>query len=148
MSLIKRSYSELILIPTFEERFEYLKMSGKVGVATFGYDRILNQTLYCSPEWKRTRRIVLVRDMGLDLAIREVVRRDDPSLEFPDVMFIIHHMNPITPKDIAERNPIVFDPEYLITTVLDTHNAIHFGDKTLLTQPLIERRPNDTCPWR
>lgn len=146
-SMTNRCYTELCKLQTFEERYEYLKLSGKVGVVTFGYDRYLNQTLYLSPEWKRSRRLVLIRDQGLDLGIREIVRRDNLDL-LPDIMYIVHHMNPITPKDIVEGRREVFDPEFLITTVLDTHNAIHFGDRNLLTQPLIERRPNDTCPWR
>lgn len=133
-----RSYSELIKIPTFEERFEYLKLDGDIGRETFGFDRYINQRFYRSAEWKQIRNEVIVRDNGCDLAI-------------PDrVIFgriVIHHMNPINPDDVEER--FILDPEYLITTFITTHNAIHYGDDSLLMPTeLPERKPNDTCLWR
>ena len=134
-----RTYSELITIPTFEERFEYLKLNGSVGLETFGHDRYLNQILYNSPEWRRFRPEIIVRDNGCDLACEgyEIFGK-----------ILIHHINPITAKDILNRNPKVFDPENVITTVHNTHNAIHYGDKNLLITEPIERSRNDTCPWK
>ena len=134
-----RTYSELITIPTFEERFEYLKLNGSVGLETFGHDRYLNQILYNSPEWRRFRPEIIVRDNGCDLACEgyEIFGK-----------ILIHHINPITAKDILNRNPKVFDPENVITTVHNTHNAIHYGDENLLIMAPIERSRNDTCPWR
>ena len=134
-----RTYSELITIPTFEERFEYLKLNGSVGLETFGHDRYLNQILYNSPEWRRFRPEIIVRDNGCDLACEgyEIFGK-----------ILIHHINPITAKDILNRNPKVFDPENVITTVHNTHNAIHYGDENLLITAPIERNRNDTCPWR
>ena len=134
-----RTYSELITIPTFEERFEYLKLNGSVGLETFGHDRYLNQILYNSPEWRRFRPGIIVRDNGCDLACEgyEIFGK-----------ILIHHINPITAKDILNRNPKVFDPENVITTVHNTHNAIHYGDENLLITAPIERSRNDTCPWR
>ena len=134
-----RTYSELITIPTFEERFEYLKLNGSVGLETFGHDRYLNQILYNSPEWRRFRPEIIVRDNGCDLAC-------DGSETFAKIL--IHHINPITAQDILNRNPKVFDPENVITTVHNTHNAIHYGDENLLITAPIERSRNDTCPWR
>lgn len=136
---IIRTYSELILIPTFEERFEYLKLGGKVGEDTFGFDRYLNQMLYKLPEWRRTRNYVIDRDNGCDLAI--------PDHEIHGKI-LIHHMNPITVDDILRRRDYVLDPEYLICTILNTHNAIHYGSKELLYKDPIIRTKNDTCPWR
>lgn len=134
-----RSYSELIKLRTFEERFEYLKLGGKVGEETFGFDRYLNQAFYTSEEWKSIRHKVIVRDLGCDLASedREIHGR-----------IMIHHMNPITKKDILERSKFLLDPEYLITTTKSTHDAIHYGSKDLLGQAPVERKPNDTCPWK
>lgn len=134
-----RTYSELITIPTFEERFEYLKLNGSVGLETFGRDRYLNQILYNSPEWRRFRPEIIVRDNGCDLACEgyEIFGK-----------ILIHHINPITAQDILNRNPKVFDPENVITTVHNTHNAIHYGDENLLITAPIERSRNDTCPWR
>ena len=134
-----RTYSELITIPTFEERFEYLKLNGLVGLETFGHDRYLNQILYNSPEWRRFRPEIIVRDNGCDLACEgyEIFGK-----------ILIHHINPITAKDILNRNPKVFDPENVITTVHNTHNAIHYGDENLLITVPIERSRNDTCPWK
>lgn len=134
-----KCYSELILLPTFQARYRYLRLSGAVGKETFGFDRYMNQFFYRSPEWKRVRDIVIARDGGCDLGIpgREIFRRP-----------IIHHMNPISPEDIRDRKDFILDPEYLITTIHDTHLAIHYGDENLLLQEPVERRPNDTCPWR
>lgn len=134
-----KCYSELILLPTFKDRYQYLRLNGAVGKETFGFDRYMNQFFYRSPEWKRVRDIVIARDAGCDLGIpgREIFRRP-----------IIHHMNPISPEDIRDRKDFILDPEYLITTIHDTHLAIHYGDENLLIQEPVERRPNDTCPWK
>ena len=134
-----RTYSELITLPTFEERFRYLQLGGKVGEDTFGHDRYLNQMFYTSDEWRRTRRDVIVRDNGCDLGIQD---REIHGL------IIIHHMNPITIEDIINRSEFLLNPEYLISTVKNTHDAIHFSDERILITDPIERRPNDTCPWK
>lgn len=137
---MNRTYSELIKLKTFEERFEYLKLDGKVGKETFGYDRILNQMLYKDPVWrKETRPAVIKRDAGKDLGCldRDIGGR-----------VIVHHMNPITVDDILRRDPKVFDPEYLISTAQLTHNAIHYSDESILMKDPIERKANDTCPWK
>lgn len=136
---IIRTYSELIKIPTFEERFEYLNLDGKVGEETFGFDRYLNQVFYKSDEWKSIRNEVIIRDNGCDLGIedREIHGR-----------IIIHHMNPITVDDIIHRNEDILNPEYLICVADNTHKAIHYGDEDLLIKDFIERTKNDTCPWR
>ena len=135
-----RTYSELITLSTFEERFEYLKLDGQVGEDTFGFDRYLNQRFYHSEEWKQIRREVIVRDKGCDLAIpdREIFGR-----------IIVHHMNPISVSDIDGNEKYILDPEFLITTFKLTHDAIHYGDESLLvtTEPVIRTR-DDTCPWR
>ena len=138
MNLDKR-YSELIKFQTFEERFRYLKLGGKIGEQTFGYERYLNQLLYHSPEWKRARRDVIIRDNGCDLGIqdRQIFDR-----------VLVHHINPITIKDIQERSSILFDPENLICVCKRTHDAIHYSDETILYENPVERRPNDTCPWK
>lgn len=145
-----RSYLELITIPTFEERFDYLQLKGAVGKETFGYDRYLNQVLYNSREWRRFRDQIIVRDNGCDLACEghEIlgVRDKDGKLHRPKI--IVHHINPITVEDVLERNPMVFDPNNTITTTMNTHNAIHYGDETLLVTSPVERSKNDTCPWR
>lgn len=134
-----KTYSELINIPTFEERFEYLKLCGTVGDITFSGHRYLNQILYKTEEWKLTRREVILRDDGLDLA----------HSDFPIIGNIyVHHLNPITIEDILERRPCVFDLENLVSTSLNTHNAIHYGNINLLLTEHINRKPNDTCPWR
>lgn len=134
-----KCYSELITLPTFEERFNYLKLNGFVGKDTFGYDRYLNQMLYKSPEWKSIRNQIIIRDNGCDLACEgyEIKGR-----------ILIHHINPITVEDILNENPIIFDPENLISTVHNTHNAIHYGDESLIIKGPIERTKNDTIPWR
>ena len=134
-----RTYSELITLPTFEERFRYLQLGGKVGEDTFGHDRYLNQMFYTSDEWRRIRRDVIVRDNGCDLGIQD--REIQGSI-------IIHHMNPITIEDIINRSEFLLNPEYLISTVKNTHDAIHFSDERILITDPIERRPNDTCPWK
>ena len=134
-----RTYSELITLPTFEERFRYLQLGGKVGEDTFGHDRYLNQMFYTSDEWRRIRRDVIVRDNGCDLGIQD---REIHGL------IIIHHMNPITIEDISNRSEFLLNPEYLISTVKNTHDAIHFSDERILITDPIERRPNDTCPWK
>ena len=134
-----RTYSELITLPTFEERFRYLQLGEKVGEDTFGHDRYLNQMFYTSDEWRRIRRDVIVRDNGCDLGIQD---REIHGL------IIIHHMNPITVEDIINRSEFLLNPEYLISTVKNTHDAIHFSDERILITDPIERRPNDTCPWK
>lgn len=136
-----KTYSELITLPTFIERFEYLKLGGVVGKDTFGFDRYLNQTLYKTKEWLSVRDFVIVRDRGCDLGIED---RQIPN----GVKILVHHMNPIMIDDILNRSKFVFDPEYLISTVMNTHNAIHYGDINLLVTEPIERTPYDTCPWK
>ena len=134
-----KTYSELIKFNTFEDRYRYLKLDGKVGVDTFGFDRYLNQIFYRSGKWKSIRDEVIIRDNGCDLGIdgREIHGR-----------IIIHHMNPITIEDIEKESEYLIDPEFLITTVLNTHNAIHYGDESLLMLMPVERTRNDTCPWK
>lgn len=134
-----KKYSELIQIPTFIERYRYLKIGGQVGSETFGYDRYLNQILYRSSEWRRFRRDVILRDNGCDLACDgyEIVGK-----------ILIHHINPITVKDIKNRDIKILDPENVIAVSLNTHNAIHYGDESLLLSELLIRTPNDTCPWK
>lgn len=134
-----KTYSELILYDSFVDRFNYLKLNCSVGRDTFGYDRYLNQILYKLPEWLEARDKVIFRDDGCDLGIkgREIQRN-----------IIVHHMNPITVEDVKNHNPIIFDPEFLITTVLRTHNGIHYGSIESVNVGLIERRTNDTIPWR
>ena len=134
-----RTYSELITFPTFEERYRYLRLEGKVGEDTFGFDRWLNQLFYKDPEWRSIRDKIIIRDNGCDLGIpgREIYSR-----------IIVHHMNPITKDDILSRSDFLLNPEYLICTVKNTHDAIHYGDEGLLIKAPIERTKNDTCPWR
>ena len=134
-----RTYSELITIPTFEERYKYLQLKGSVGKDTFGYDRYLNQLFYQTIEWKRLRRDLIIRDCGCDLGVEgyEIHGR-----------IIIHHMNPITKEDLLDRTDYLMNPEYLICTTHSTHNAIHYGDETLLITAPIVRSKNDTCPWK
>jgi len=137
--MIIKTYSELIKLPTFEERYKYLRLNGEVGEETFGYDRYLNQMLYKSEEWKSCRREIIIRDNGCDL-----------GCEGFDIhgRILIHHINPIIVDDVIKRNPKIFDPENLILTSLNTHNAIHYGDESLLIIAPIERTKDDTCPWR
>lgn len=134
-----KTYSELITIPTFEERYRYLRIGGKVGEETFGFDRYLNQLFYKSDEWLALRDYVIVRDNGCDLAMpgRDIQTR-----------ILVHHMNPITKDDILNRTKYLLDPEFLICTLKSTHDAIHYGDESLLIKGPIERTMNDTCPWR
>lgn len=134
-----RTFRELSKLKTFEERYQYLRVNGVVGESTFGYDRYLNQILYTSKRWKNLRDDIIIRDNGCDLGI------DDYKIYG---RIIIHHMNPITIEDVEFEKDIVFDPEFLICTTLDTHNAIHYGNVSLLKKDLIERKKNDTCPWR
>lgn len=138
MSLYK-SYSELMLLKTFEERFEYLKLNGIVGEQTFGGSRQLNQTLYSSPEWKSFRRKIVLRDGGFDLACED---------HLINGTVYIHHINPLTIEDVAKRSSSIFNPENVISVSYDTHQAIHYGDKNLLHLDYVPRKPNDTCPWR
>lgn len=134
-----KSYSELMSFPTFMERYQYLRIGSKIGEATFGYDRYLNQILYTSREWRRFRDQIIVRDNGCDLGC--------PDRELRE-RIIVHHINPITVEDVINRNPMVFDPENVICVSHNTHEAIHYGDEDLLVKNPIERKPNDTCPWR
>jgi hypothetical protein len=134
-----RSYSELMRIPSFKERFEYLKISAKVGDPTFGSRRFLNQEFYRSQKWKSIRNQIIVRDDGCDIA-----HEDYPI----NGRIYIHHLNPITLEDIETMSHCIFDPENLICVSFDTHNAIHYGDENLLRQPPPIRLANDTCPWK
>ena len=139
MTMIIRTYSELITLPSFEERYRYLKLDGSVGKETFGFDRYLNQDFYRSKEWKHIRDEIIVRDCGCDLGI---IDREIPTRIY------IHHMNPISVKDITNATEFLLNPEYLICTSHSTHNAIHYGDESLLVTTSVERKRNDTCPWR
>jgi len=135
-----KTYSELISLPTFEERFEYLRLDGRVGEDTFGFDRYLNQMFYQkSHEWKRIRDYVIVRDNGCDLGVLgyEIYGK-----------ILVHHINPLMVSDIVHSTKNLLDPEFLISTSLATHNAIHYGDISKLATAPIERSKNDTCPWR
>lgn len=134
-----RCYSELIEIPTFEERFRYLQLNGSVGQDTFGFDRYMNQAFYQSREWKRVRDFVILRDNGCDLGV-------DGYTIYGKIL--IHHMNPITVKDIAMVSNYLMNPEYLICVSHTTHNAIHYGDENLIPKGPVIRTPNDTCPWK
>ena len=135
-----RTYSELSKLKTFRERYEYLKLDGTVGEKTFGFDRYVNQMFYKSEEWKRIRNYVITRDNGCDLGIQD--------RKIVDSVILVHHMNPITKEDIINKNEILLDPEYLITTIKPTHDAIHYGDESLLAEDLVIRSKNDTCPWK
>ena len=135
-----KTYSELVRLETFEERFDYLKLSGVVGMDTFGFDRIFNQQFYSSKEWKRIRDKIIIRDYGCDLGIK--------GYEIFGQRIYIHHMNPISMKDIATQTEFLLNPEFLITVSHSTHNAIHYGGKELIAQEPIVRTKNDTCPWK
>lgn len=135
-----KTYSELVKLNTFEERYKYLKLEGKVGEDTFGFDRYLNQIFYKTDEWKSVRDYVISRDNGCDLGI------SDREIKFGKIL--VHHMNPITKEDILNRSDMLLNPEYLITTTKNTHDAIHYGSDDLLYQDPIERYENDTCPWK
>jgi hypothetical protein len=136
---IIRTYSELVQLPTFEERYRYLRLQGIVGKDTFGFDRYLNQKFYRSAEWKRIRDQVIIRDNGCDLGMEDRVIRGK---------ILIHHMNPITDKDILRATDILLNPEFLICVTHQTHNAIHYGDEDQLVLGPVIRTPNDTCPWK
>lgn len=135
----RKTYSELMKLNTFEERFNYLKLPGAVGKATFGNDRILNQVLYSSSKWKRFRRDIIQRDNGCNLGI--------VGYEL-DRYANVHHINPITVEDVLYERPCVFDPENVITTSESTHKAIHYSNENILIIAPTERKPNDTCPWK
>lgn len=137
--MIIKSYSELTQLPTFEERYRYLRLSGRVGEETFGFDRWLNQMFYKDREWLSIRDYVIVRDNGCDLAM--------PDREIGGRIFV-HHMNPIAKEDILNRSDILLNPEYLICTTKNTHDAIHYGDESILFANPIVRSMNDTCPWK
>ena len=139
MTMNIRTYSKLITIPNFEERYNYLKLNGIVGKETFGQDRYLNQLLYRSSDWRSFRDRIIIRDNGCDLACEgfELQSR-----------IIIHHIDPITVEDIINKHPKVFDPENVVSTSHNTHLAIHYGDKNLISIGPINRHKNDTCPWK
>ena len=134
-----RTYSELITLHTFEERFKYLQLNGQVGESTFGFDRYMNQVFYRSQKWKSIRDFVIIRDCGCDLGV-----------EGYDIhgKIIIHHMNPLSMRDIETESDFLLNPDFLICTTHNTHNAIHYGNENLLVTAPIERTKNDTCPWR
>lgn len=135
-----RTYSELIKLQTFEERFNYLKLDGSVGDSTFGFDRYLNQNFYTSQQWRRLRDEIIIRDNGFDLGV-------DGYPIYGKIL--IHHINPISQKDILELTDYLLNPEYLICTTYETHNAIHYGDPSQIPYKVdVDRKPNDTCPWR
>lgn len=134
----RKTYSELMRIDSFEDRFEYLKLDGSVGLETFGFDRYLNQRFYTSPEWRRFRREIILRDDGCDLGCYDRPIRGN---------VLIHHINPITLKDINDRSNLLMDPENVISVSFDTHNAIHYGDISLIQNEMVERRSGDTCLW-
>lgn len=136
---IIRTYSELITLPTFEERFKYLKLDGQVGEDTFGFDRYINQKFYKSKQWLRIRDEVILRDLACDLGVEgyDIYSR-----------ILIHHMNPITKYDIIHQTDMLLNPEYLICTTKNTHDAIHYGDEDTLLRLPTARTKNDTCPWR
>lgn len=139
MSMIVKSYSELIALPTFIERYRYLRLGGRVGEETFGFDRWLNQKFYKDIEWMRARDKAIIRDNGCDLGMEghEIHGR-----------ILVHHINPITKEDILRRDPCLFDLENLICTIKNTHDAIHYGDESLLIVAPVIRSRNDTCPWK
>lgn len=134
-----RTYSELRKLRTFEERYHYLRLFGKVGKETFGFDRVFNQMFYTSGQWKAARRKVIIRDQGCDLGME--------GYEIYGQIWV-HHMNPVSLDDIQNNVEILLDPEFLICTTLNTHNAIHYGDENLLIKGPVERTPYDTCPWK
>ena len=136
---MKLMYSELIAIPSFEDRFKYCQLNGQVGIDTFGFDRYLNQSLYRSAKWRTFRNQIIIRDNGCDLA----------HLDYPiNKRLLIHHLNPITERDVLNESFVLFDPENVICVSHNTHNAIHYGTEDLLPKGEIERKPNDQCPWR
>lgn len=134
-----RTYSEMIKLPTFETRFEYLNLKGNVGEETFGFDRWLNQNFYKSQEWRSIRDFVIIRDGGCDMAME--------GYEIFGKIYV-HHMNPITQSDLIHSTDFLMNPEYLVCVSHSTHNAIHYGDISLLITEPVERKPGDTCPWK
>jgi len=136
--MFMKRYSELVRLQTFEERYTYLKIGGVVGDSTFGFDRYLNQGFYKSRQWKQVRQSVILRDEGCDLGVR--------GHEIHSGL-LVHHMNPVVSHDIIDGEEWILDPEFLITTTQMTHNAIHYGDESLLPKPFVERRPGDTKLW-
>lgn len=139
MTIFTKSYSELIKFPSFEERLAYLKLDGTIGEETFGFKRWANQQLYHSSKWLKFRDKVIIRDCGCDLAVS--------GYEIYGSV-LIHHLNPVTYDDILNLSPCLFDFDNVILTCLDTHNAIHYGNDSLIIKSTVERSPNDTCPWR
>lgn len=137
---IIKSYSELITLPTFEERLRYLQTDSQVGIETFGFDRYINQVLYNSKEWKLFKRDMVIRDHGCDLAVIGYY------IEFEPI--ILHHINPLSIEDITEKRDCVFDPENVICTRHKTHNRIHYSENERMIKEFVERKPNDMCPWR
>lgn len=136
----QRYFSELVKMNSFDERFKYLKIGGHIGIESFGFNRYLNQNLYHSPEWLEVRDKVIIRDQGMDLGV------DGYSI---GSRIVIHHINPITIEDVIDRNPDIFNPEFLICCSHATHNALHYGDDGYLSRfSYVERKPNDTIPWR
>lgn len=150
--MMKKTYSELKLLQTFEERFNYLSCKKAVGDITFGHNRYLNQILYTSKEWKKFRRDIIIRDNGCDLADPDhpIERYSDRELKDKRKYnkIIIHHINPLTEEQVVNRDPCVFDPENVVCVSELTHNAIHYGDAGLLPKEWKPRTPNDTIPWR
>lgn len=139
IQMTTRTYSDLILLPTFLERYRYLRLGGNVGLETFGHNRYLNQILYTSDRWRSFRDKIIIRDNGCDLGME--------GFEIYD-RILIHHINPITVEDVLNENPKVFDPDNVICTSHNTHQAIHYGDENLLIIEPAERFRNDTCPWK
>lgn len=135
-----RTYTELSQLGTFMERFNYLKLEGVIGEDTFGFDRYLNQVFYTSQEWRHVRDIVIVRDNGNDLGVN--------GFTIPKRNLIVHHMNPICVEDILKRKENILNPEYLICVSRSTHQALHYGNLDLLPKDIVDRKPNDTCPWK
>lgn len=138
--MIQRRYSELIRLKSYDERLRYLMLENQPFSDTFGRDRYLNQAFYASPEWKQVRDYVILRDNGCDLGI--------PGMDILGSRIIVHHMNPVTIDELLHHDGCLFDPEFLITVTHDTHNAIHFADERAIPQAPVERRKNDTCPWK
>jgi len=145
-----RTYSELITLPTFEERYKYLRLGGKIGEITFGFDKYLYENFLRSDEWIELRDFVIIRDGGCDLAMpdREIFGWKDRLTKKVSNRIIVHHMNPVRKEDILRRTKFLLDPEYLVCTIKNTHDAIHYGDESLLIKAPVERTPNDTCPWK
>lgn len=137
--MIIRTYTELITLPTFKDRYRYLKLGGKIGEETFGFDRYINQKFYKSDEWLKLRDKIIIRDNGCDLGFDDVEIRG---------RILVHHMNPITKYDILNKTDLLLNPEYLICTSKRTHDAIHYGDEESIFLNIVERHPNDMCPWR